>query len=311
MGHPGAPLPLEIHGPRIPAGEAHAGDIPRADQGDGRRGLLTDADQRGWLRHRRGRRHHPRAGRRAHGCRPQNLGREQQLPDARGQESLRGRWRSVHVAGRQESHLDDHGAVVADVRIHRGPTQEEGAMKRREAVGAMAMAALTAAFKWTPAEAARAAELARNAMKAKTPFAPAFFTPHEWETVRVLVDLVIPRDERSGSATDAGVPEYMDFMLNDRPDGQTPMRGGLAWLDNECSERFGKTFVAATPAEQTAELDDIDWPKEAKTEMSQGVAFYNMFRDMTASGVWPSKLRITDLNYQGNTFVAEWHGRPS
>src|SRR3989449_7198071 len=62
------------------------------------------------------------------------------------------------------------------------------------------------------------------------------FTPHEWETVRVLVDLVIPRDERSGSATDAGVPEYMDFMLNDRPDGQTPMRGGLAWLDNRSEE---------------------------------------------------------------------------
>ena len=101
-------------------------------------------------------------------------------------------------------------------------------MKRREAVGAMAMAALTAAFKWTPAEAARAANLAQEAITAKTPFAPAFFTPHEWETVRVLADLVIPKDERSGSATDAGVPEYMDFMMTDRPDGQTPMRGGLA-----------------------------------------------------------------------------------
>jgi len=110
-------------------------------------------------------------------------------------------------------------------------------MKRREAVGAMAMAALTAAFKWTPAEAARAATFARDAMKAKTPFAPAFFTPHEWDTARVLADLVLPKDERSGSATDAGVPEYMDFMLTDRPDGQTPMRGGLAWLDNECYER--------------------------------------------------------------------------
>src|SRR5206468_2261179 len=234
--------------------------------------------------------------------------REQQLPDARGQESLRRRWLAVHVAGRQESHLDDHGAVVADVRIHRKPAEGEGPMKRREAVGAMALATLTAAFKWTPAEAARAAQLAREAMKG--PFAPAFFTPHEWDTVRVLADLVIPRDERSGSATDAGVPEYMDFMLTDRPDGQVPMRGGLAWLDNECSERFGKTFVAATPAEQTAVLDDIAWPKKAKPEMSQGVAFFNMFRDMTASGFWTSKMGITDLNYQGNTFVAEWKGCP-
>src|SRR5207237_2770156 len=107
-------------------------------------------------------------GWRAHGGRCQNLGREQQLPDARGQESFRSGWCSLHVAGRQEPHLDDHGSVVADVRIHRKPAQGEGAMKRREAVGAMAMAALTAAFKWTPAEAARAATFARNAIKAKT-----------------------------------------------------------------------------------------------------------------------------------------------
>ncbi len=181
-------------------------------------------------------------------------------------------------------------------------------MKRREAVGAMAMAALTAAFKWTPAEAAKAAGLAREALK--VPYTPTFFTPHEWDTVRVLADLVIPKDERSGSATDAGVPEFMDFMLNDRPDGQTPMRGGLAWLDNECSERFGKTFVAATPAEQTAVLDDIAWPKKARSGMSQGVAFFNMFRDMTASGFWSSKIGVADLDYRGNTFVREWAGCP-
>ena len=183
-------------------------------------------------------------------------------------------------------------------------------MKRREAVGAMAMAALTAAFKWTPAEAQRAARLAREALAAKTSFVPAFFAPHEWDTVRVLSDLVIPKDERSGSATDAGVPEYMDFMMTDRPDGQVPMRGGLAWLDNEAYERSGKIFLTSTEAERTAILDDIAWPKKARAEMSQGVAFFNMFRDMTASGFWTSKMGITDLDYQGNTFVAEWKGCP-
>jgi len=181
-------------------------------------------------------------------------------------------------------------------------------MKRREAVGAMALASLAAAFKWTPAEAARASQLARDAMKG--PFAPAFFTPHEWDTVRILADLVIPKDERSGSATDAGVPEYMDFMMTDRPDGQIAMRGGLAWLDNEAYERSGKTFLTSTELERSAILDDIAWPKKARAEMSQGVAFFNMFRDMTASGFWSSKMGVTDLNYQGNTFVAEWKGCP-
>jgi hypothetical protein len=181
-------------------------------------------------------------------------------------------------------------------------------MKRREAVGAMALATLTAAFRWTPAEAEKAAALVRESLKA--PYAPTFFTPHEWDTVRVLVDLVIPRDERSGSATDAGVPEFMDFMLNDRPDGQVPMRGGLAWLDNECYERSGTTFLASSEIARTAVLDDIAWPKKAKPEMSQGVAFFNMFRDLTASGFWSSKIGVTDLDYQGNTFVREWTGCP-
>jgi gluconate 2-dehydrogenase gamma chain len=181
-------------------------------------------------------------------------------------------------------------------------------MKRRDALGTMAAAALTAAFKWTPAEAAKAAELAREAVKA--PYAPTFFTPHEWETVRLLADIVIPKDDRSGSATEAGVPEFMDFMMGDRPDGQIPMRGGLAWLDNECFERFGKTFVASAPENRTALLNDIAWPKKAKAEHSQGVAFFNMFRDMTASGFWSSKMGITDLDYRGNEFVREWTGCP-
>ena len=180
-------------------------------------------------------------------------------------------------------------------------------MKRREAVGAIALASLAAAFRWTPAEAQRVAKLVRESA---APYAPTFFTPHEWETVKILSDLIIPRDERSGSATDAGVPEFMDFMLNDRPDGQVPMRGGLAWLDNEAYERSGKTFLTSTEAERTAILDDIAWPKKARAEMSQGVAFFNMFRDMAASGFWSSKMGVTDLDYQGNTFVAEWKGCP-
>jgi len=128
--------------------------------------------------------------------------------------------------------------------------------------------------------------------------------------VRVLVDLIIPRDERSGSATEAGVPEFMDFMMTDRPDGQTPMRGGLAWLDNESLERNSKTFLEATEQQRTAILDDIAWPKKAKPEMSQGVAFFNMFRDLTASGFWSSKIGVADLDYRGNTFVADWTGCP-
>ena len=94
------------------------------------------------------------------------------------------------------------------------------------------------------------------------------------------------------------------------PDLQTPIRGGLAWLDHECDDRYGKTFVTCTDAERTALLDDIAWPKKAKREHAAGVACFNSFRDLTASGFFSSKLGVQDLRYIGNTFVAEWKGCP-
>jgi hypothetical protein len=144
-------------------------------------------------------------------------------------------------------------------------------------------------------------------------FQPRFFTPHEYETVRVLVDLVIPRDERSGSATDAGVPEFMDFMMADQdtePEGRLAMRGGLAWLDAECRRRFGQVFRECAEKERTALLDVIAWPERAPADVSQGAAFFNGFRDLTASGFWSSEIGVKDLQYRGNTFVAEWKGCP-
>ena len=119
-----------------------------------------------------------------------------------------------------------------------------------------------------------------------------------------------PKDERSGSATDAGVPEFMDFVMTDRPEGQDAVRGGLAWLDTECRRRFAKTFVACAAAERTAVLDDIAWPDRAKPELSHGVAFFNRFRDLTASGFWSSKMGVEDLQYIGNVAVTDWQGCP-
>ena len=99
-------------------------------------------------------------------------------------------------------------------------------------------------------------------------------------------------------------------MLGDDRDLETPVRGGLAWLDHECDDRYGKTFVTASDAERGALLDDIAWPRKAKPEHAAGVAFYNSFRNLTASGFWSSKMGIEDLQYQGNRFVTEWQGCP-
>jgi gluconate 2-dehydrogenase gamma chain len=176
-------------------------------------------------------------------------------------------------------------------------------VSRREAIAYLAAVPLTLSIDWDTALEAHARVLAAGSQ-----FQARFFTRHEWDTVRVLVDIIIPRDERSGGATDAGVPEFMDFILNEQTNNQTRMRGGLAWLDTECHERFGKTFLASTEVDRTAVLDDIAWPAKAKPQHSQGVAFFTWFRDLTASGYYSSKVGMEDLRYMGNTMLAEWKG---
>ena len=186
-------------------------------------------------------------------------------------------------------------------------------MRRRDALKLLTSAPLAAGFAWSTEDAHAASLLAESALQnaaAGTAFTPKFFTAHEWNTVRLLVDIIIPRDERSGSATEAGVPEFMDFIVIDQPVRQTAMRGGLAWLDVECQRRFDKTFVQCADTERTAVLDDIAWPSRATPERAHGVAFFNAFRDLTAAGYWTSRMGIADLQYMGNRSVAQWRGCP-
>jgi gluconate 2-dehydrogenase gamma chain len=184
-------------------------------------------------------------------------------------------------------------------------------MKRRDVLKLL-LAAPAVGFSWTEAEAWQAGSAAQTARAAATakPFVPKFFTAAEFRLVRTLADIVIPKDERSGSASDAGVPEFMDFMMLDQPERQISMRGGLAWLDVECQRRFDKLFLACGEAERTAVLDDIAWPAKARPELAHGVAFFNSFRDLTASGFWTTRMGIDDLQYIGNRSVARWNGCP-
>ncbi len=152
---------------------------------------------------------------------------------------------------------------------------------------------------------------------AKKPAPPRFFDAREWAAVRSLSDLVIPADERSGSATDALVPEFIDYVLTDplsdpreREKLQTQLRGGLAWLDRECRGRFGKGFVDCADGERKGVLDSIAWPERLRPGMEAGAAFFTLFRDLVASGYWTSRIGTEDLRYVGNTYVAEWKGCP-
>lgn len=192
-------------------------------------------------------------------------------------------------------------------------------INRRDAIRAFTITSVAGMLELTPASVERAfthvESLSQNPEpKAQgTPYVPRFFTRSEWQTVRVLVDYIIPRDAKSGSATDAKVPEFMDWLLADKDanvNTQTAIRGGLGWLNRESQDRFGKNFVAASDAERRQILDDIAWPARARPEMSQGVAFFNRMRDFTASGFFSSHMGWQDLDYRGNVFNPNWDGCP-
>ena len=207
--------------------------------------------------------------------------------------------------------------------------------KRRSVLRFLGGAPLLVLFPVSSSEARAAGAHAAGALQAAAkgkPYKPKFFTAHEWETVRLLTDMIIPKNERSGSATDAGVPEFMDFLMTDAAEDnrslearQTSMRGGLAWIDNESRRRFGKTFVACSDEERVKFLDEIafwtgaDEDDDEKGDrrpddlrvlpLRHGPAFFASFRDLTASGFWSTKMGVADLGYIGNTATV-WEGPP-
>ena len=146
-------------------------------------------------------------------------------------------------------------------------------------------------------------ELEKSLLKEK------FFDAHEMATLNVLVDIIIPTDERSGSATSAKVPEFIEFIVKDEPQHQLPMRGGLRWLDVQCLNKYDNEFKSCTGQQQTEIISQIAYPSLASPEMQPGVAFFNKVRDLTAIGFFTSRAGIDDLGYKGNT-PNQWKGVP-
>lgn len=139
--------------------------------------------------------------------------------------------------------------------------------------------------------------------------AETFFTTHEMATITVLADIIIPKDEVSGSASEAGVPAFIEFIVKDMPQHQTPMRGGLKWLDLQCFERYEKAFKDCDSKQQLAMIDEIAYPEKAKPELKQGVTFFNLMRNLTATGFYTSEMGVKDVGYLGNR-PNQWAGVP-
>ncbi len=140
-------------------------------------------------------------------------------------------------------------------------------------------------------------------------FKEVFFNKQELKTIGVLADIIIPKDARSGSATEAGVVDFIEFMAKDKPELQTPLRGGLVWLDTQANKRFEKKFTDCSRTQQIEIVEDIAYPQRKKPGMSQGVAFFSLMRNLTATAFWTSQIGLNDLGYMGNT-PNQWTGVP-
>jgi gluconate 2-dehydrogenase gamma chain len=138
-------------------------------------------------------------------------------------------------------------------------------------------------------------------------YTPKGFTPHEFQTLRRLSDLIVPADDHSPGALDAGAAEWIDFMASNSPELAGIFTGGFGWLDHETQRRYGVDFVDAKPDQQTAMLDAIAFPKNAKPEAAPGVHFFNWVRNLVLDAYYTSPVGIKELGYMGNSAMVEFH----
>ncbi len=141
--------------------------------------------------------------------------------------------------------------------------------------------------------------------------AEVFLTEQELSTIAVLCDLILPATATAGSATDAGVPEFIEFIVKDMSYHQLPLRGGLMWLDGEAMKRYEKQFVTLSEKQQLSIIDDIAYPdpKNLKPEMGPGRSFFDRMRNLTLTGYYTTKMGFDDLGYVGNR-PNLWDGVP-
>ncbi|WP_317124799.1 gluconate 2-dehydrogenase subunit 3 family protein [Aureibaculum luteum] len=180
-----------------------------------------------------------------------------------------------------------------------GLTVQGCAPKEDSATAALPKAENTPFYGRTPDEKARDKRLHEE----------IFFNEHELETIAVICDIILPKNDDFGSATDAKVPEFIEFIMKDMPYQQVPIRGGIMWLDSYSNKNNGKEFKRCSTEEQLAICDLIAYPKKTKPEHNQGEKFFTSMRNLTLTGYYTTEMGIKDLGYKGNT-PNVWDGVP-
>lgn len=189
-------------------------------------------------------------------------------------------------------------------------------ISRRDILKSLGITAITGSvLRVIPLQAAEYAHHMVRMERAAAPdqvYAPKFFSPHLYKTLQSLCATIIPSDQDSKGALEAGAPEFIDLITSENVDYQVSLGGGLMWLDNTCLDRYGKLYLDCTADQQKEILDQIAYSKNAKKDPSlgQGLEFFAFLRKLTVDGFVTSEIGIEYLGYIGNTFVKEFPGCP-
>lgn len=188
---------------------------------------------------------------------------------------------------------------------------------RRDVLRTLAVGAVGGSvLRVIPAQAAEFAHQMVRKEKAASPagkYTPKYFDAHQYETLIALCGAIIPKDEKSGGAIEAGAPEFIDLLTSENEKYQLKLGGGLMWLDSHCIDTYGKTYLECAVEQRKETLDLIAFRKNAKKnrELNQGVAFFAFLRNLTCDGFYTSKMGIEDLQYVGNEMRSDWPGCPA
>jgi hypothetical protein len=203
---------------------------------------------------------------------------------------------------------------------------------RRAAIRNLALGLVSAGV--LDLEAAQHVHNAANQEKsANGSYKPKFFTPHQYKTVRRLAELIVPADETSPSAVEAGAPEFIDLLCSQSTKLGDIYNGGLGWLDAEMRRRYNSAFADAQPASQTAFLDSLVAAEQAEqkrlgetvhyergdhyrefsgyatqrpSELNPGVMFFDWVRKMTVDAFYTSQTGVKDLDFRGNRAISKY-----
>jgi hypothetical protein len=206
-------------------------------------------------------------------------------------------------------------------------------MSRRDAIRAIALALTAGGGMISRADAQHVHAATAAGRDANGDYEPKLLTGHEYETVTRLAALIVPADEKSGSAADAGAAEFIDLLCSQNPELAAIYTGGILWLDSEMRHRHDKSFLAATEAHQSVLLDDLAAAERAENErrasngettgggpyshfaeygvekpgpLGPGVRFFGWVRNMSVDAYYTSPIGFKDLGYMGGGAVSEY-----